>query len=48
MALLVLLSTKRSAVGSLSAHWTLRGLCWLATLCMGAAFCARFSCEWLS
>jgi Mn2+/Fe2+ NRAMP family transporter len=48
MVLLVLLSTKRSAVGDLSAHWTLRGLCWLATLCMGAAFCARFACEWFS
>jgi Mn2+/Fe2+ NRAMP family transporter len=48
MVLLVLLSTKRSAVGDLSAHWTLRGLCWLATLCMAAAFCARFACEWLS
>jgi Mn2+/Fe2+ NRAMP family transporter len=48
MVLLVLLSTKRSAVGDLSAHWTLRGLCWLATLCMGAALVARFACEWLS
>jgi Mn2+/Fe2+ NRAMP family transporter len=47
MVLLVLLSTKRSAVGDLSAHWTLRGLCWLATLCMAVAFCARFACEWI-
>jgi Mn2+/Fe2+ NRAMP family transporter len=47
MVLLVLLSTKHAAVGNLSAHWTLRALCWLATLCMAAAFCARFACDWL-
>jgi Mn2+/Fe2+ NRAMP family transporter len=46
MILLVLLSTKHSAVGDLSAHWTLRALCWLATLCMGAALCAQFAYEW--
>jgi Mn2+/Fe2+ NRAMP family transporter len=48
MVLLVLLSTKRSAVGDLSAHWTLRALCWLATLCTGAALVAQFACEWFS
>lgn len=48
MVMLVLLSMKRSAVGDLSAHWTLRALCWLATLCAGAALVARFACEWLS
>ncbi|MGF6721191.1 NRAMP (natural resistance-associated macrophage protein)-like metal ion transporter [Paraburkholderia sp. GAS41] len=48
MVLLVLLSTKRSAVGDLSAHWILRALCWIAVLGMSAAFCARFACEWLS
>jgi Mn2+/Fe2+ NRAMP family transporter len=48
MVLLVLLSTRRSAVGDLSAHWTLRALCWLATLCMGAALVARFACEWFA
>ncbi|RFU49787.1 divalent metal cation transporter [Paraburkholderia sp. DHOC27] len=47
MVLLVLLSTRRSAVGDLSAHWTLRALCWLATLVMGAALVARFACAWL-
>jgi Mn2+/Fe2+ NRAMP family transporter len=48
MVMLVLLSMKRSAVGDLSAHWTLRALCWLATIFAGAALVARFACEWLS
>ncbi|HEY2000377.1 NRAMP family divalent metal transporter [Paraburkholderia sp.] len=48
MVLLVLLSTKHAAVGDLSAHWTLRALCWLATSCMGAALLAEFACRWLS
>jgi Mn2+/Fe2+ NRAMP family transporter len=47
MALLVLLSTKRSAVGDLSAHWTLRGLSWIAIGCMGAAVAARYAFEWI-
>lgn len=47
MVMLVLLSMKRSAVGDLSTHWTLRALCWLATLFAGAALAARFACEWL-
>jgi NRAMP (natural resistance-associated macrophage protein)-like metal ion transporter len=47
MVMLVLLSMKRSAVGDLSAHWTLRALCWLATIFSGAALIARFACEWL-
>jgi Mn2+/Fe2+ NRAMP family transporter len=46
MVLLVMLSTKRSAVGDLSAHWLLRALCWLATVCAGAALVARFACNW--
>lgn len=48
MVMLVLLSMERSAVGDLSAHWTLRALCWLATIFAGAALVARFACEWLS
>lgn len=48
MVMLVLLSMKRAAVGDLSTHWTLRALCWLATLFAGAALAARFVCEWLS
>lgn len=48
MVMLVLLSMKRSAVGDLSTHWSLRALCWLATLFAGAALVARFACEWLS
>jgi Mn2+/Fe2+ NRAMP family transporter len=47
MVMLVLLSMKRSAVGDLSTHWTLRALCWLATLFAGAALTAEFACEWL-
>lgn len=47
MVLLVLLSTRHSAVGDLSAHWMLRALCWLATLAMSAALVARFAIEWL-
>lgn len=48
MVLLVLLSTKRSAVGDLAAHWTLRALCWFATVCMSMALVARFACELLT
>ncbi|WP_233849575.1 NRAMP family divalent metal transporter [Paraburkholderia sp. HD33-4] len=48
MFMLVLLSTKRSAVGDLSAHWVLRGLCWLATACAGAALASLFVLEWRS
>lgn len=47
MVLLVLLSTRHSCVGDLSAHWTLRMLIWLATAGMGAAVAARYVCEWL-
>jgi len=47
MFMLVLLSTKHSAVGDLSAHWVLRSLCWLATLCAGAALVSLFALEWL-
>ncbi len=47
MVMLVLLSMKRSAVGDLSTHWTLRALCWLATLFAGAALVAEFACKWL-
>ena len=46
MALLVLLSTRHSSVGDLSAHWTLRALSWLAVLGMGAAVAARYVCGW--
>ena len=48
MVMLVLLSTRHSAVGDLSAHWTLRALCWLATIFASAALAARFACEWLA
>lgn len=48
MVMLVLLSMKRSAIGDLSAHWSLRALCWLATVFAGVALVARFACEWLS
>lgn len=48
MVMLVLLSMKRSAFGDLSAHWSLRVLCWLATLFAGVALVARFACEWLT
>jgi Mn2+/Fe2+ NRAMP family transporter len=47
MVLLVLLSTRHSAVGDLSAHWTLRALSWLATVGMGAAVVARYACSLL-
>ncbi|MFP3589737.1 divalent metal cation transporter, partial [Paraburkholderia sp. SIMBA_055] len=46
MFMLVLLSTKHSAVGDLSAHWVLRGLCWLATVCAAAALVSLFVLEW--
>jgi Mn2+/Fe2+ NRAMP family transporter len=46
MFMLVLLSTKHSAVGDLSAHWVLRGLCWLATVCAAAAVVSLFALEW--
>ncbi|MFB9128502.1 divalent metal cation transporter [Paraburkholderia dipogonis] len=48
MVMLVLLSMKRSAVGDLSAHWTLRALCWLATVFAGAALAAEFACRWFT
>jgi len=48
MALLVLLSTKRSAVGDLSTHWTLRALSWMGIACMGAAVVARYVFKWMS
>jgi hypothetical protein len=48
MVLLVLLSTKRSAVGDLSAHLTLRALSWIAIACTGAAVVARYAFEWIS
>jgi Mn2+/Fe2+ NRAMP family transporter len=32
LVLLVLLSSKRGAVGDLSAHWSLRALSWLAVI----------------
>lgn len=48
MALLVLLSTRKSAVGDLSAHWMLRMLSWLAIACTGAAVVARYACKWIS
>jgi NRAMP (natural resistance-associated macrophage protein)-like metal ion transporter len=47
MVLLVLLGTRHSAVGDLSAHWTLRALSWLATVGMGAAVVARYACSLL-
>ncbi|CAB3803162.1 Nramp family divalent metal transporter [Paraburkholderia fynbosensis] len=47
MVLLVLLSTRHSCVGDLSAHWTLRALSWLATAAMGAAVVARYACRLL-
>jgi Mn2+/Fe2+ NRAMP family transporter len=48
MALLVLLCTKRSAVGDLSTHWLLRALAWMGIACMGAAVAARYACKWIS
>lgn len=47
MFMLVLLSTKHSAVGDLSAHWVLRSLCWLATICAGASLISLFVLEWV-
>ncbi|WP_240655855.1 NRAMP family divalent metal transporter [Paraburkholderia phosphatilytica] len=46
MVLLVLLSTRHSAVGDLSSHWMLRALGWLATAGMGAAVVARYVSYW--
>jgi Mn2+/Fe2+ NRAMP family transporter len=48
MVLLVLLSTRRSAVGDLSAHWILRALSWVAIATTSAAVAARYAFEWLS
>jgi Mn2+/Fe2+ NRAMP family transporter len=48
MALLVLLCSKRSAVGDLSTHWLLRALSWMGIACMGAAVAARYACKWFS
>ena len=45
LLLLVLLSSKREAVGDLSAHWTLRALSWLATIATAAALTAHFVLE---
>ncbi|MEX3788011.1 NRAMP family divalent metal transporter [Paraburkholderia sp. BR14374] len=42
LVLLVLLSAKREAVGELVAHWSLRALCWLATLTTGVVVVAHF------
>ncbi|QYD67004.1 divalent metal cation transporter [Paraburkholderia edwinii] len=47
LVLLVLLSSKRAAVGDLVAHWSLRMLCWLATIVTGAALVAHFIVEWV-
>ncbi|CAD6508300.1 NRAMP family divalent metal transporter [Paraburkholderia sabiae] len=41
LVLLVLLSSKREAVGDLVAHWSLRVLCWLTTIAAGAALIAH-------
>ena len=45
LVLLVLLSAKREAVGDMVAHWSLRALCWLATLLTGAVVVAHFVLE---
>ncbi|SAK90269.1 natural resistance-associated macrophage protein [Caballeronia hypogeia] len=45
LVLLVLLSSKREAVGDLAAHWTLRALSWLATIATAAALSAHFVLE---
>ncbi|HEY4296462.1 MAG TPA: divalent metal cation transporter [Paraburkholderia sp.] len=45
LVLLVLLSAKREAVGDMVAHWSLRALCWLATLVTGAVVAAHFVLE---
>jgi Mn2+/Fe2+ NRAMP family transporter len=46
MVLLVLLSTRHSSVGDLSAHRSLRALSWLATVGMGIAVVARYAFSW--
>jgi len=45
LVLLVLLSSKREAVGDLAAHWALRALSWLATIATAAAVIAHFILE---
>jgi Mn2+/Fe2+ NRAMP family transporter len=44
---LVLLSTKREAVGDLAAHWSLRSLSWLATVATAAVVIGRFISEFV-
>jgi Mn2+/Fe2+ NRAMP family transporter len=41
LVLLVLLSSKKEAVGDLAAHWSLRGLSWLATIATAAVLIAH-------
>ncbi|MCC8391478.1 divalent metal cation transporter [Paraburkholderia sp. MMS20-SJTR3] len=45
LVLLVLLGAKREAVGEMAAHWSLRALCWLATLLTGVVVAAHFVLE---
>jgi Mn2+/Fe2+ NRAMP family transporter len=45
LVLLVLLSAKREAVGEIVSHWSLRALCWLATLATGVVVAAHFVLE---
>lgn len=45
LILLLLLSTKRAAIGDLSVHWSLRALSWLATLVTSGALTAHFVLE---
>ncbi|MBP0595410.1 divalent metal cation transporter [Paraburkholderia sp. LEh10] len=45
LVLLVLLSSKREAIGDLAAHWSLRAFCWLATIATGVALIAHFILE---
>lgn len=45
LVLLVLLSAKREAVGTMVAHWSLRALCWLATHVTGGIVVAHFVLE---
>ncbi|KXU84205.1 NRAMP family Mn2+/Fe2+ transporter [Paraburkholderia monticola] len=45
LVLLVLLSAKREAVGEMVAHWSLRALCWLATLITGMVVIAHLVLE---
>ncbi|TXC80922.1 divalent metal cation transporter [Paraburkholderia azotifigens] len=47
LALLVLLSSKREAVGDLVAHWSLRVLCWLATIATGAVLIVHYVVEFV-